>query len=114
MKPQTFLIAGGLGLALIIGVVSGRLFPLQSGFRNPKSEIAAPFASSLHITERDGRSGFAENPFATPAPVEPWLVPGTTDANTPPGVSPATTVLRSKAEPIVEKDGAAWKITFKP
>jgi hypothetical protein len=45
----------------------------------------------------------------------PWLVPDSTDwAGSPPGVSPATTILWSTAEPVVMKEGDVWKVTFKP
>jgi hypothetical protein len=54
------------------------------------------------------------NPYAAPSPPAPWLIPESTDPAIQPGISPATTVLRSKAEPIVVKEGDAWKITFRP
>jgi hypothetical protein len=55
----------------------------------------------------------AGNPFGQSAP-QPWLIADTTDMSLPPGTSPATTFLVSRAEPIVTQDGGSWKITFKP
>jgi len=54
------------------------------------------------------------NPFAMPTPPEPWLIADTANPNEPPGTSPKSTFLRSKAEPVITKDGTAWKIAFKP
>lgn len=53
----------------------------------------------------------AGNPFGQNAP-EPWLRPELIDTTKPD--APGNVRLVSRAEPIVSKDGDAWKITFKP
>jgi hypothetical protein len=80
----------------------------HSGFRSPVSSLA-------HFTPDPAALEFARgpNPYAVPTPPAPWLIPESTDPNVQPGAAPASTVLRSKAEPIVTKEGDAWKITFK-
>ena len=112
MKKTIYIIALlATGAALCYSVDVYRHSRIEN--RESKIEAAPAFTPSLHIVERDGQSSFAENPFAEAAQPEPWLRAKLIDKTTT-DQSPGNTVLTSRFEPVVTREGDSWKIKFKP